>query len=237
MTDFPRFALVPILLLATATGYAQNEEGFAGRVALGYLATTGNAENKTLSMSFNLGWNYAPWHHAMTGAVVKATTSDVTTAEAYSLDWQSGYDFTETSYAFGRAAWDEDKFSGYARQVRVVGGYGRRIIDMERHALNGEVGVGLRESDLRDGTSEDDTILRLSGNYFWTISETSEFSQTLAIESGSSNTFTEAVTKLTADIRGDISVVLSYRIRKNSDVPVGTVKTDTFTAVALEYTF
>ena len=237
MTDFPRLALVPMLLLATATGYAQNEEGFAGRVALGYLATTGNAENKTLSMSFDLGWNYAPWHHAMTGAVIKATTSDVTTAEAYSLDWQSGYDFTETSYAFGRAAWDEDKFSGYARQVRVVGGYGRRIIDMERHALNGEVGVGLRESDLRDGTSEDDTILRLSGNYLWTISETSEFSQTLAIESGSSNTFTEAVTKLTADIRGDISVVLSYRIRKNSDVPVGTVKTDTFTAVALEYTF
>ncbi len=237
MTDFPRFVLVLMLLLATATGYAQNEEGFAGRVALGYLATTGNAENKTLSMSFDLGWNYAPWHHAMTGAVVKATTSDVTTAEAYSLDWQSGYDFTETSYAFGRAAWDEDKFSGYARQVRAVGGYGRRIIDMERHALNGEVGAGYRESDLRDGTSQDEGILRLSGDYLWTISETSEFSQTLAIESGSSNTFTEAVTKLTADIRGDISVVLSYRIRKNSDVPVGTVKTDTFTAVALEYTF
>jgi putative salt-induced outer membrane protein len=224
-------------LLAAATGYAQDEEGFYGRVALGYLATTGNAENKTLSMSFDLGWNYAPWHHAMTGAIIKATTGDVTTAEAYSLDWQSGYDFTETSYAFGRAAWDEDKFSGYARQVRVVGGYGRRIIDMERHALNGEVGIGLRESDLRDGTSEDDTILRLSGNYLWTISETSEFSQTLAIESGSSNTFTEAVTKLTANIRGDLSVVLSYRIRKNSDVPVGTVKIDTFTAVALEYTF
>ena len=33
------------------------------------------------------------------------------------------------------------------------------------------------------------------------------------------------------------SVVLSYTIRNNSDVPVGTEKTDTFTAVALEYTF
>ena len=47
----------------------------------------------------------------------------------------------------------------------------------------------------------------------------------------------DPVTKLTANIRGDISVVLSYRIRNNSDVPVGTVKTDTFTAVALEYAF
>ncbi len=237
MTDFSRFALVPTLLLATATGYAQNQAGFSGRVTLGYLATSGNTENETLNSNFELGWNRAPWHHALTGSAVRASTDNVTTAEAYSLDWQSGYDFTETSYAFGRAAWDEDKFSGYARQVRVVGGYGRRIIDMERHALNGEVGVGLRESDLRDGTNEDETILRLSGNYLWTISETSKFSQSLSIESGSSNTFTEAVTKLTANIRGDLSVVLSYRIRKNSDVPVGTVKTDTFTAVALEYAF
>ena len=237
MTDLTRLALLLMLLLATVAGYAQDEEGFYGRVALGYLATSGNADNKTLSTSFDLDWNYAPWHHALTGAAVRASTADVTTAEAYSLDWQSGYDFTETSYAFGRVAWDEDQFSGYDRQIRAVVGYGRRIIDTERHALNGEVGAGTRESDLRDGTSQDDTILRLSGDYLWTISDTAEFSQTLAIEDGSSNTYTEAVTKLTANIRGDISVVLSYRIRNNSDVPVGSVKTDTFTAVALEYTF
>ena len=113
MTDLPRYALVPILLLATVTGYAQNQAGFSGRVALGYLATSGNTENETLNSNFELDWNRAPWHHALTGAAVRASTDNVTTAEAYSLDWQSDYDLSERSYVFGLVAWNDDQFSGY----------------------------------------------------------------------------------------------------------------------------
>ncbi len=39
------------------------------------------------------------------------------------------------------------------------------------------------------------------------------------------------------DILGNISIVVSYTIKTNSDVPAGTVNTDTLTAVALEYAF
>ncbi len=237
MTDLPRYALVPILLLATVTGHAQTQAGFSGRVALGYLATSGNTENETFNSNFNLDWNRAPWHHALTGAAVRASTDNVTTAEAYSLDWQSDYDLSERSYVFGLIAWNDDQFSGYDQQIRAALGYGRRFIDTERHALNGEVGAGARQADLRDGTNEDESILRLSGDYLWIISETAEFSQSLAIESGSFNTYTETVTKLTADIRGNLSIVFSYTIKNNSEVPAGIENTDTFTAIALEYTF
>ena len=237
MNDLARLALLPSLVFATATGYAQGDESFSGRVALGYLATSGNAENKTLSTTFDLDWTYAPWHHALTGAAVRASTNTVTTAEAYSLDWQSDYDLNERSYLFGVIAWNDDRFSGYDQQIREVVGYGRRFIDTERHALNGEVGVGARQADLRDGTSQDETILRLSGDYLWTISETAEFSQSLAIDSGSDNTYTETITKLTMDILGNRSIVVSYTIKNNSDVPAGTVNTDTFTAIAFEYAF
>jgi len=224
-------------LLATVTGYAQNQAGFSGRVALGYLATSGNTENETFSSNFDLDWNRAPWHHALTGSAVRASTDNVTTAEAYSLDWQSDYDLSERSYVFGLVAWNDDQFSGYDQQIRAVLGYGRRIIATERHALNGEVGAGARQADLRDGTNEDESILRLSGDYRWIISETAEFSQSLSIESGSFNTYTETVTRLTADIRGNLSIVFSYTIKNNSEVPVGIENTDTFTAVALEYAF
>ena len=237
MTDLSRFALLAVLVLATATGYAQDEEGFAGRVAFGFLSTTGNAENETSSTTFDLDWTNAPWHHALTGAAVRASTNDVTTAEASSLDWQSDYDLSDQAYLFGVVAWNDDRFSGYDQQIREAVGYGRRFIDTERHALNGEVGAGARQADLRDGTTQDETILRLSSDYLWTISETAEFSQSIAIDSGSFNTYTESITKLTMDILGNISIVVSYAIKNNSDVPVGTVNTDTFTAVALEYTF
>ncbi len=229
--------LPAVLLLVANCVHAQDEEGFSGRAAFGYLATSGNTDNKTMSTSFDLGWHYAPWHHSFKGAAVRASSSGVDTAEAYSLDWQTGYDFNDTTYAFGLIAWNQDKFSGYDQQVREVVGYGKRLIDTDVHKLNGEIGGGARQADLRDGASQDEAIIRLSGDYLWNISETAEFTQTLSIEGGSDNTFTEAVTKLTAQIRGSFSVILSYTLRNNSDVPVDTEKTDTFTAVALEYTF
>ncbi len=237
MIDLRRLSLLPLLLLAATAIHAQNEEGFSGRVALGYLATSGNSESENLNTSFDLGWNYVPWHHSFSGSAVRASSSDVTTAEAYGLEWQSDYDFSDNAYAFGRIAWNDDKFSGYERQIREVFGYGRRFIDLERHTLNGEVGGGARQANLRDGTTQDEAIVRLNADYLWNISDTSEFNQTLAIEAGSDNRYTETVTKLTANIRDSFSVVLSYTIQNNSDIPAGTVKRDTFTAVALEYTF
>lgn len=237
MINLRKLTVLPLLFFAASATLAQNEEGFSGTAALGFLSTSGNTENENLSMNFDLGWNYAPWHHSLKGAAVRASSSSVTTAEAYSMAWQSDYDISDQSYAFGIISWNDNKFSGYTKQVREVVGYGRRIIENDRHILNGEIGFGARQADLSTGRSQDETIMRLNADYLWHISETADFSQTFAIENGSDNTFTESVTKLTADIRSNFSVVFSYTIRNNSDVPIGTVKKDTFTAVALEYTF
>ncbi|HEY5622961.1 MAG TPA: DUF481 domain-containing protein, partial [Gammaproteobacteria bacterium] len=72
--------LLPILLaalLAAGPSFAQDEEGFSGRVALGYLATSGNSESDNLNTSFALDWDFAPWHHALTGSAVRASANDV----------------------------------------------------------------------------------------------------------------------------------------------------------------
>ncbi|HEY5666716.1 MAG TPA: DUF481 domain-containing protein, partial [Gammaproteobacteria bacterium] len=189
------------------------------------------------SLSFGGDYYGEIWHHNLEGRAVRASTSGVTTAEAYALSWQSDRDFGEKNYLYARAAWDKDKFSGYDQQIRELVGYGRHFIDNERHELNGEVGLGLRQSDLRDGTTEDESIARLSMDYTFQLSETAEFKQLLGIESGSDNTYTETVSSLSADVWGDLAVVLSYTVKRNSDVPVGTVKKDTFTSIALEYSF
>ncbi len=232
-----RFLVLASLVLASAPGLAQDEEGFSGRAGLGYLATTGNSETDSLNMNFAMGWNYAPWHHRFDGLAVRSSTSNVTTAEAYGLAWKSDYDISEIAYWYGLFAWNKDKFSAYDQQVREAVGYGRRLISTERHELSGEVGVGARQADLRDGTSNSEGILRLSGDYRWTISETSRFEQTLAIESGSDNTYLQATSSLSADIRENLAIVVSYTIRNNSDVLPGTEKTDTFTAVSIEYKY
>lgn len=225
-------------LLPAVAAMAQNEEeGLSGEVALGYLATSGNSDSENLSLTFGGDYYGEVWHHDLAGRAVQASTSGVTTAEAYGLSWQSGRDFGEKSYLFGRMAWDKDKFSGYDQQIREVVGYGRHFIASERHTLDGEVGAGLRQSDLRDGTSDDESIARLSVDYVFDFSETASFEQHFGVESGSHNTYTESVTSLSADVWTNLAIVLSYTVKRNSDVPVGTVKKDTFTAVALEYSF
>ena len=230
-------AAVTALALCAFPVFAQDEEGFSGRIALGYIATTGNSENESLNTNFDLYWNYEPWSHSLMGRAIRASSSSVTTAESYGLEWKSNYAINETDYIFGLIAFDSDEFSSYDQQVRESVGYGRRFIENERHVLNGEVGIGARQADLRDGTSEDEAILHLGGDYRWIISETSEFTQTLVIDSGSENTYLEATSSLSANVRENLALVISYTIKNNSDVLPGTEKTDTFTAISLEYTF
>jgi len=116
-------------------------------------------------------------------------------------------------------------------------GYGRRLIDSDKHQLNGELGVGARQSDLSDGTDESDTIYTGRLTYNWIFSETASFGQAFLVEAGSSNTFTESVTDLRAQLLGSLALVASYTIRNNSDVLPGSEKTDTRAALSLEYGF
>ena len=220
-----------------SAGHAQNEEGFSGRTGLGYIATSGNSENKSLNADFNLWWNHDPWDHSLSGLAIKSSSSNIDTAEAYGLAWQSNYAINETAYIFGIVALDKDEFSTYNQQIREAIGYGHRFIDLENHILNGEVGVGVRQATLRNNQNQDEGILRFSGDYQWVISETSGFTQTLSIESGSDNTYLEMASALSADVRENLALVISYTIKNNSDVLPGTEKTDTFTAVSLEYIF
>ena len=224
------------LLLANAA-FAQDEEGFSGKAGLGFLATSGNSDSESLNVNLDMWWNYAPWSHSLSGIAIKASASGETTAEAYGASWQTKYALTERSYVFGLLSWDRDEFSAYEQQTRETLGYGRTLIDRTDHLLNAEVGVGARQADLRDGTSQNDSILYLGGDYRWTISETSEFVQTLSVEHGSDNTYIEAMSSLSAKMRDNLALTLSFTVKNNSDVLPGTEKTDTFTAVALTYDF
>lgn len=69
--------------------------------------------------------------------------------------------------------------------------------------------------------------------------------QKLAVLSGSDNTYTESVSELKAGIIGNLSLVLGYTWKHNTDVEIDTSlapprafdKTDTYTTVSLEYVF
>ena len=236
--------LVVAAMLVAAPVVAHEEEEETGPVSpwsgaarLGYLATSGNTETTNLSAAFEVEYALEKWTHSFDAAAIKASTDNDTTAEAFVARWKSERILTESSFLFGRLNWRKDRFSGFDTQFSQTVGYGHRLIDIDKHSLNGELGFGARQSDLADGTSESETILTGGLYYEWAFSETAEFTQDLLVEAGSENTYTMSRTALTATLIGDLALVASYTIKNNSDVPLGNEKTDTFTALSLEYSF
>jgi len=232
--------VITLLVLAAPALAAEEEEDkspWAGKAVLGYLATSGNTDNSNLNSAFEISYTRNDWMHRFKASAINATEDESTTAEAYEAGWKSERNLSETNYLFGQLNWRKDRFSGYDTQFSQTVGYGRRLIDQEKHQLNAEIGAGARQSDLVDGTEESEIILRGGLDYTWKLSETAAFAQILTVESGSENTYTESVTRLSAALVGNLALVASYTIKNNSDVPPLTEKTDRFTAVSLEYTF
>ena len=64
-----------------------------------------------------------------------------------------------------------------------------------------------------------------------------DFEQSLSVNIGSSNTYSESISELRTNVVGDVALLVSYTIKNNSDVAPGTDKRDTYTAISLEYAF
>jgi len=213
------------------------ESPWSGKATLGYLATSGNTENSTLNTGFEVNYTAGKWVHQFGAAAINAAENKVTTAEAYNVGWKSERKISDKDFLFGRLEWRKDLFGGYDTQFSQTIGYGRRLIDSDKHKLNAEIGAGARQSKARDGADGNETIGRGGLYYKWHFSETAEFRQDLTVESGGENTYLESVTAVSARLLGELALVASYTIKDNSDVPVGIEKTDTYTALSLEYAF
>ena len=214
---------------------------WSGNFAFGYLASDGNAEATSASVDLGVRYDQDQWHHAFFGRAFGATTAATTTSENYKLGWKSSYDFTEFNYAFGSLDWIKDRFSSYPQQTFATAGYGRRILSSEKFTLNLEVGAGYRKQKFQVNEfvteNQDGAVATLGGNFLWNISDTATFEQLLTIFASSDNTFTESVTRLRAGLLGNVGLALSYTIRNNSDVAPGLEKTDTYTAISIDYAF
>lgn len=226
----------------TLAGSAETAAGdpndpWSGTVSAGYQSNTGNTENESVNFKTEIKYQPGRWHHFLSAFASGRSEDKQTTAEAYSANWKSQYDLTDRYYAFGSVDWYKDRFSAYDQQLFETAGLGWRALTGPRHLLDVEIGAGARQSDLQDGTSEDEAVGVLRGIWQWQISENASFVQKAGVVSGSDNTFVESVSELKAGIIGALSLVLGYTVRHNSDVPPDTDKTDTYTSLSLEYAF
>ncbi len=97
-------------------------------------------------------------------------------------------------------------------------------------------GIGIRWSRL-NGSDFDEPILRLAGEYEWTLSNSATFSQELAIEYGTDSNIYRSDTGITTQVLENLSLRVSLRLKHQTEVPAGRDETDTETAVTFVMNF
>lgn len=216
---------------------AEEADGFGGEAELGLVTTSGNTHTRSINAKVMLRYMSGPWRHEGRLEGLRTSEGDKVTAERYLASGKSDYRFTPTDYVFGTVRYEDDRFSGYDYQSSEAVGYGHRMVDGERLKLDLEIGAGGRHSRETGGRQRDEGILRGAAKLGWDISETARLSEDLLVESGASNTYTDSVSALRVKINSRFALKLSVTVKHNSDVPAGTEKTDTMSAVTLAYDF
>ena len=237
-------ALVVGSLTANAVYAAEEQPSWKISAELGAVITSGNSETSTTNAKFDATNEKKQWRHNVHAEALGASTTDpatgieTTSAERYALSGKSDYKFNEFDYVFGTLGWEKDRFSGYEYQATLAVGYGRRVLNDETMKLDLEIGPGYRKvKDAVTGATENDGIVRLGAKYEWKISDNATFTEDLTSDVASDLTVTKSITALTAKVNSKLAMKLSLTIKNNSEVPAGTEKTDTETAITLVYSF
>ncbi|MBN8279101.1 MAG: DUF481 domain-containing protein [Gammaproteobacteria bacterium] len=235
---------------AIAPSDKKPEDGpWSGAVAAGYAKTSGNSESTAANAKVDGRYDKDRWHHILGATAVAAASapsrgeSTETTGEAYWAGVQSQYDITDQIYGFGSVDWYKDRFSAYDSQIFETAGLGWRVLRGEVHFLDLEAGYGLKQSDPKIGDRENEGVAVVRGVYTWQISDSAAFVQKVTVLDSSSNTYLQTDSELKAAIIGNLSLVLGYTLKRNSDVADAAPpappfeKKDTFTTVSLQYAF
>jgi putative salt-induced outer membrane protein len=204
---------------------------------VGVVITNGNTETKQLSGKGKVVYEIDKWRHTGKLEALNTSDHDVTTAERYFASAKSDYKFSELEYLFVSVAYEDDRFAGYDYQTTESVGYGRRVISRPTLTLDVEAGPGARQNKFRDGSSENEFIVRANGDLVWKISEQATFNEVLTVEAGEDATISKSETSLKAKVNGNLAMKAAFVVSHSSKVPVGTSKTDTETLLTLVFSY
>ena len=161
-----------------------------GSGQLGLTYSSGNADTDSVNAGLTLSREDAQWLHEVGLFALRASTSDVTTAERYTLNAKSGYKFSDKDYVFGSYRNDHDAFSGFDYTQTLAVGWGHKFFDTEQQRLTSELGLGYKiEAFDIDRSENSGAVLTGKLDFMRQLTDTTTFENLLYLESGSDNTF------------------------------------------------
>lgn len=213
------------------------EKLWHSEIALGLVMTTGNTDEENINGRGDFTRDSEKWRQKFHADILRSSKNNELTAQKLYASTKADYKFGDEQFFFGRVSYEDDRFSGFDRQIDFTLGYGQSLLETDKLKIEAHVGPGYRWSEFNDGASEGEAIVRIAGDLHWNLSDTAVFEQVLSTEIGSDATISRSVSSLKTAILKQLAMKLSYTVKHNSKAPGATHKTDTEISVTLVYRF
>lgn len=165
---------------------------WTGKGTFGGVLARGNTETETVNANIDVVNDLERWTHKAGGSLLRTVNDDVTSADRWELRGETNYKLTDRSYVFGTLRYEDDLFTDFAYQATAAGGYGYHFIANDATKLEGQIGLGLRQTELRvTGETQEDPIVRGAMTYEHKLTGTTLIYDRFLVESGEENTFVQ----------------------------------------------
>ena len=237
MRNVLAFGLSCLISVFSLGAHSQEESGLATQVEFGAIFTSGNTENENIKYKIVLDWVQQNWDYKFTSDGFRSSQDGISNAQRLYHSASANYTINEVSYAQGRVAYENDKFSGFDNQSDVTFSYGRNVLqNRDNMSLALTAGVGARRSVI-EGDADTEGLVRFSANYLWNLSESADFIQDFSVDAGSNSSIYRTETGIQTDILENLSLKFTVKVKHQTDVPINREKTDTETAITLVLNF
>ncbi|HEX8603042.1 MAG TPA: DUF481 domain-containing protein [Pseudoduganella sp.] len=243
-----------VFILAMALGHGAafaadtiEERTWSTSAELGAITTSGNTTGTSVTGKIDARQELEDWsnQYILTGFFKEDQTHNsdgdkkyVRSAERFALSARAAYKLMEEGERlFVLGSHVDDRFGAYTRYSSLSVGRAKRVYKSPDKLVEVELGPGYFSGIRATGEEEDGVTVRGAANMRWQISDSALFSQTVAVERGTSNTHSVAETALSAKINGTMQMKAAFSARNDSNVPVEKKNTDTQTSVTLVYSF
>ncbi len=215
--------------------------GWSGEAEAGAALSTGNSDDRTLSLRVDLLKETVKWRHEVTAGADLQRADGQNSKERFEAAYEANYFISHRFYAAGEFGWERDTFAGYRHRLTETVGAGYVVLDGDGTRLSVEGGPGARHTFIVDTPGEageqHEFVFRAAADFTQELSSNAKFAQGVKTLIGAKNTTVEATSSLTARINALFSARVAFTLRHETDPPDDRKATDTLSRATLVYSF
>lgn len=212
--------------------------GWAGEASVGGTYSSGNTDEWSVSTALAITRKDPRWEHKLDLNINFNNSDGVRTEERVAAAYRARRDFTKSRFfVFGTLRYDRDPFQGTRHRFTESAGGGYEIIDTDDIDWDVYAGPALRQTEFSDATRSSQLGLFAAMDFKWEITDRLTLrNYSGAVLTKQNNSF-RAVTSLTNNLYGELSIRVDLTIDKETNPPGNSEGTDIYSRLSVVYGF